>query len=109
MQKFIIKRGDTSPALRYALLPDSVSLAGASVRFQMRLRGGGTVIDQPAETETVFAPAVVAHLWQPGETDQVGRFEAEFRVTYMDGSVETFPNLGFIEVFITEDVPGLSG
>jgi hypothetical protein len=109
MQKFIIKRGDTSPALRFALLPDSVSLAGATVRFQMRLRSGGTVIDRPAEIETVFAPAVVAHLWQPGETDQAGRFEAEFRATYMDGTVETFPNLGFIEVFITEDVPGLSG
>ncbi|WP_375569670.1 hypothetical protein ABWH93_16905 [Seohaeicola saemankumensis] len=107
MQKFIIKRGDTSPALRFALLPDSISLAGASVRFQMRLRGGATLIDRPAEIETVFAPAVVAHLWHPGETDQVGRFEAEFRVTYMDGTVETFPNLGFIEVFITEDVPGL--
>lgn len=107
MQKFIIKRGDTSPALRFALLPDSISLAGASVRFQMRLRGGATLIDRPAEIETVFAPAVVAHLWQSGDTDQVGRFEAEFRVTYMDGTVETFPNLGFIEVFITEDVPGL--
>ena len=109
MQKFIIKRGDTSPALRYALLPDSISLAGASVRFQMRLRGGATLIDRPAEIETVFTPAVVAHLWQRGETDQVGRFEAEFRVTYMDGTIETFPNLGFIEIFVTEDVPGLFG
>ena len=109
MQKFIIKRGDTSPALRYALLPDSVSLAGASARFQMRLRGDATVIDRPAEVETVFAPAVVAHLWQPGETDTPGRYEAEFRVTYMDGTIETFPNRGFIEVFVTEDVPGLSG
>jgi hypothetical protein len=34
MLKFTIKRGDTSPALRFALLPDSVSLAGAVVRFQ---------------------------------------------------------------------------
>jgi hypothetical protein len=108
MFKFTIKRGDTSPALRFALLPDTVSLAGAMVRFQMRGRGGSTMIDRTARIETVFAPAVVAHLWGPGETDQVGRFEAEFRVTYMDGSVETFPNLGFIEVFVTEDVPGIT-
>ena len=109
MLKFTIKRGDTSPALRIALLPDSVSLAGATVRFQMRARGGATVIDRPAEVLTVFEPAVVAHLWAPGETDMPGRFEAEFRVTYLDGAVETFPNLGFIEVFVTEDVPGLTG
>jgi hypothetical protein len=109
MLKFVIKRGDTSPALRCALLPDSVSLAGASVRFQMRPRGGATLIDRPAEIETVFAPAVVVHRWTSAETDEAGRFEAEFRVTYMDGTVETFPNLGFIEVFITEDVSGLPG
>jgi len=35
------------------------------------------------------------------------RYEAEFRVTYMDGTIETFPNLGFIEVFIIGDVQGL--
>lgn len=109
MLKFTIKRGDTSPALRFALLPDRVSLAGAMVRFQMRARGGATVIDRPAQIETVFAPAVVVHRWTSAETDEAGRFEAEFRVTYLDGSVETFPNLGFIEVFVIEDVPGLPG
>lgn len=109
MLKFTIKRGDTSPALRFALLPEELSLAGATVRFQMRLRGGTTVIDRPAEILSAFQPAVVAHLWLPSETDTPGRFEAEFRVTNMDGTVETFPNLGFIEVFITEDVPSLLG
>ncbi len=109
MLKFIIKRCDTSPALRFVLLPDSVSLAGATIRFQMRARGGPTVIDRPAEIQSLFEPAVVAHLWLPGDTDQAGRFEAEFRVTYLDGTVETFPNLGFIEVFVTEDVPSLLG
>jgi hypothetical protein len=109
MLKFTIKRGDTSPALRFALVPDSVSLAGATVRFQMRARGGATVIDRPAEILTVFEPALVAHHWAPGETDAPGRYEAEFRATYLDGTVETFPNLGFIDVFVTEDVPGLPG
>lgn len=107
MLKFTIKRGDTSPALRFVLLPDSVSLAGATIRFQMRARGGPTVIDRPTEIQSLFEPAVVAHLWAQGETDTPGRFEAEFRVTYLDGTVETFPNLGFIEVFVTDDVPGL--
>jgi hypothetical protein len=97
MLKFTIKRGDTSPALRFALLPDRVSLAGAVVRFQMRARGGATVIDQPAEILSLFEPAIVAHIWAPGETETPGRFEAEFRVTYLDGTVETFPNLGLNE------------
>ena len=109
MLKFVIKRGDTSPALRFELLPANVSLAGAAVQFQMRPRSSATVIDREAAIESVFQPTVVEHAWQPGDTDTPGRFEAEFRVTYMDGTVETFPNLGFIEVFVTEDVPGLPG
>lgn len=108
MQKFIIKRGDTSPALRFALLPESVSLVSAVVRFQMRLRGGATVIDRPAAIESMFQPAVVAHAWAPGETDIAGRYEAEFRVIYANGTIETFPNHGFIDVVIIGDVPGLS-
>ena len=109
MQKFIIKRGDTSPALRFALLPESVSLVGAVVRFQMRLRGGATVIDRPAVIQSMFQPAVVAHAWAPGETDTADRYEAEFRVTFADGNIETFPSHGFIDVIIIADVPGLPG
>lgn len=100
---FVIKRGDTSPSLRY-LLPSDLSLAGAQVRFQMRRIDSGTVLDTPADIESVFEPAIVAHLWAPGQTDDPGRYQAEFEVTYSDGAVETFPNRGFITVIIPEDV-----
>jgi hypothetical protein len=103
---FVIKRGDTSPTLRY-LLPIDVSLAGAQVLFQMRKHHGETVIDAPAVIETVFAPAVIAYAWTPSDTDLAGRYQAEFKVTYADRAIETFPNRGFIDVFVAEDVPGL--
>jgi len=54
-----------------------------------------------------FFPGTAALIRGVGQNNHASRFQAEFRVTYMDGSVETFPNLGFIEVFVTEDVPGL--
>ena len=106
MQRFTIKRGDTSPALRYALIPSDITLAGASVRFQMRLRGGSTVIDAPATVVSV-TPPVVQHVWQAGETAEVGWFEGEFRVQYADNAIETFPNDGFINIFIGPDVEDL--
>jgi hypothetical protein len=109
MLKFVIKRGDTSPALRFALLPASITLDGAEVRFQMRPRGQPMTLDRRAEIVSITDPAVVLHRWAPGETDSAGQYQAEFRVTYLDGTVETFPNLGFIDVFITEDVSGPSG
>ena len=48
---FVIKRGDTSPALRYQM-PDETSLLGAQVQFQMRNAEGATVIDASALTQS---------------------------------------------------------
>jgi hypothetical protein len=105
---FTIKRGDTSPAIRYALLPETVNLGAAAVQFQMRpFRGSETLIDAAAEIISNLPP-VVQYNWQAGDTDAAALFQAEFRVTYSDGTVETFPNSDFILVNIVDDVPGLS-
>lgn len=99
-ETFYIKRGDTSPALRFALEP-AVGLTGASVQFQMRLRGGVTVIDAPG---SIVEGATVEYAWVAADTAEAGLYEAEFRVTYADGAVETFPNSGFLTVRVAEDV-----
>lgn len=104
MDTFFIKRGDTSPALRFILDPASVVLTGAAVRFQMRDRSGATVIDQPATIVTDTGTPTVQYAWQPTDTAVSGGFEAEFRVTYGDAKIETFPNVGFIPVRISDDV-----
>ena len=106
MQHFIIKRADTSPALRYELKPSNITLAAASVQFQMRVKGGDTVIDASADIVDP-SPPVVEYKWQDGDTDVEGCYEAEFRVTYLDGTRETFPNRGFIQVQIGEDIPDI--
>lgn len=107
MATFIIKRGDTSPALRFALLPESVVLTDATVRFQMQRAGGGTVVDAAAAIVST-EPPVVEYAWSAGDTAEAGRFEAEFRVEYADGTIETFPNAGFIPVLIGKDVASLA-
>lgn len=102
---FHLKRGDTSPALRYRLDP-AVTLAGATVVINMRQRDGGpTVLDRVAAS-IIGNPAdgVVGYDWVATDTANAGRFEAEFEVTYSDGAVETFPNDGFIVVQIAGDI-----
>lgn len=103
MDTFSIKRGDTSPTIRFALKPATVDIAGSTVQFQMRSRSGVLTVDQPA-TVVSGLPAVVQYVWQETDTAVAGLFEAEFRVTYFDGGVETFPNTGFIPVRIMDDV-----
>jgi hypothetical protein len=104
MDGFTIKRGDTSPAIRYALEPATVVLTGATVRFQMRARNGAVLMDVAALVVPATGTPTVEYSWQAGDTATAGLYEAEFRVTYADGKIETFPNEGFIPVRVNEDV-----
>jgi len=102
---FPLKQNDTSPALLYRLDP-AVNLAGATVVFNMRPRGGGAVVVDRAAASIEGDPSegVVRYDWDPADTAAAGRFEAEFEVTYTDGTVETFPNNDFIVVNIMGDI-----
>ena len=103
---FTIKRGDTSPSIRYALLPETVDLSAASVKFQMRkFRAAANLIDADADVIQEL-PGIVQYDWASGDTDTAGLYQAEFRITYSDNTVETFPNSNFLIVDIVDDVAG---
>ena len=102
---FYIKRGDTTPAIRYKLKPATVVLTGASVQFQMRAqrpRGAPPVIDAAAVVVAETGTPTVEFQWPAGNS--TGIYQAEFRVTYADGRIETFPNDGFIAIKVSEDI-----
>lgn len=103
MSTFNIKRNDTSPALEYTLSPAVDLTAALEVRFHMRLRGGVTKIDAAA-TITTANPGVVQYNFAATDTDTSGIYEAEFEVTYADGTIETFPNSGYLSVSIKDDI-----
>lgn len=104
---FYIKRNDTSPAILYQLDP-AVSLGNATVVFNMRAADA-----KPADPNTIargtgyvhsLDPPVVGYEWQEGDTDVSGTFKAEFEVTNIDGSVESWPNRKYITVKIEDDL-----
>ncbi len=104
-ETFFIKKGDTSPSLVYALAPTTVDLTGATVRFSMRTRAGTVEINRAAAlVVTPTGTPTVRYDWQTGDTDTPGFFDAEFEVAYSGGAVETFPNLGFLGVYIDGDI-----
>jgi hypothetical protein len=104
---FYVKQNDTSPSM-LATLKDgygaAIDLTGSTVRFHMRLVGNETaMIDESAQI-VEEDNGVVRYIWQTGDTSVVGSYEAEFELTYVDGSIETFPNNGYIGVEITGDI-----
>lgn len=104
---FYIKQNDTGPAM-LATLQDAngnaINLVGASVRFHMRkMHGANPVIDAEATVVTA-ASGIVRYNWLAADTATVGTYQAEFEVTYADASIETFPNGGYIDVQIIDDI-----
>lgn len=104
---FSIKQNDTAPSLRATLLNGSgneIDLTGATVRFHMRELGKTTTtVNQPA-TVINASGGIVQYDWVAADTDVIGSYQAEFQVTYSDGTIETFPNDSYIRVEIIDDI-----
>lgn len=91
---FTIKQSDTSPSLQVTFQDaegNPVNIVGASIDFYMESLDGILVVDAPM-TIVNGQGGIAKYDWQIGDTDSPGTYYAEFKVTYGDGSVETFPN-----------------
>lgn len=106
---FVISQGQTSPALVYALSPASVVLTGATVVFNMRDEWGNAKISGAAATiVTATGTPTVSYAFTESNTATVGRYRADFTVTYADSTKETFPTLAQdkIKVLIEDPMGG---
>lgn len=104
---FSIKQNDRSPAMLATLQDASgtaVNITGASVRFHMRQIGSTQVKVDAAASIVTADEGLVRYNWISADTADTGSFQAEFEVTYADGSIETFPNDGYIRVEIIDDI-----
>lgn len=100
---FYIEQGDTSPVITAQLTDDDdvpVAIDGASVTFVVsEPRGGDTILHEDAnivDAEEGF----VRYTWSEGDVSDFGRFRLEFIVTYKDGARETFPNVGYHNLYV---------
>lgn len=104
---FYIKQNDTSPNLR-AILKDgdevAINLTDATINFHMRTVGGETAVVDAAASIVSAENGIVQYIWDAADTATVGSYQAEFEVTNTDGTIETFPNNGYIRVEITDDI-----
>jgi len=102
---FYIKQGDTAPDIAYTLTPPT-DLTGATIVFNLRLKGSTDLLLDRVPAEIVGAPTqgVVKYSWVTGDTDEIGDYDAEFEVTYPDGTIATYPNYKYFPVKISDDL-----
>ena len=104
---FYIKQNDTVPSIRAELQNgngDAVDLIDATVQFHMRAIGANQTTVDAAAVVVSAASGIVQYNWIAADTDTIGSYQAEFEVTYPDGTIETFPNNGYIRVEIIDDI-----
>ena len=100
---FHIKQNDTSPAIEYQLqyedsdgvLQNRDITGYQSVEFHLVDANGSVKVNDDDAGNVSVTEAVtgkVKYDWQTGDTDTSGFFEAEWQVTYSDGTIESFPN-----------------
>jgi hypothetical protein len=111
---FLLKRGDTSSGI-YATLENSggtaVDILGASVRWKMAPISGGTLTVNDVATNAQVGAGGTSNLttgqvvynWatHPGTA---GRYLGEWEVTYAGGSIQSFPNGGYLLVDVLADL-----
>ena len=98
-----IRQGDTAPALQAHLMdgdvPVPLTSATAVTMHARRVGKAGSEISAPAE----IGPEVgsVIYRWKETDTAEAGDLQVTFKVTWADGTTQTFPGSGFVVVTVT--------
>ena len=98
----VLKRGDLLPPLEAVLTDDGVpvDLTSATSIRAVGVRRGVTLFDRAVSGD---AQGLVTVDWQAGDTDLLGYFNVEFRVTWPGTLPQTFPPDGSTRVRVTLD------
>lgn len=108
MSSFIIKTGDTLPALE-AVLSNSLGpvdlTAASAVKLVLREAGndGDLVFKKAAAFVSPRTAGTVKYSWASGDTATPGRYVGEFEVTFNDGTIQTFPTADKFPVTMVAD------
>lgn len=94
---FYLKEGDTYPNISTQLSDEvgPVNLTGCSVLFRMSQAETGNLMVEG--TAVVLSQGVEANWgkcyyeWETGNTDIIGTYKAEWKVTFPNGKIATFP------------------
>lgn len=113
MTRLSRKRGDTGPfEARLTLNGAAENLDGTSVRFLMApaVAGEGPAVAAAAEVlQTGVAPDYadkgrVRYAPAAGDVGTAGVYRQEWEVTFGDGTVQTYPSSGAVDVVISADL-----
>lgn len=105
---FYIKEGDSAPKLEVTAVDEDNEVvpltAALSVAFWLLDPGGTPKIDGATADIDDAANGIMSYSWQSdgSDTEDPGDYDAEFEVSWSDGTKTTFPNFRYLRVKITK-------
>ena len=112
MPDLIIRQGDTTPLLQQTILDASgnaMNLTGATVTFTLRaLTSNQPVVNATAQILNA-ATGLVQYAWTASDTATPGLYMGEFHVTLSGGGTYTYPNDGYLDIWIEENLTQAGG
>lgn len=105
---FTIKQNDTLPDLNLTLTDsggfpfDLRYTAGVYMRMQKRAALYAKVGRFVTVVDDVNGR--IKHVWQAGDTDEIGVYRTEFEATDSLGRIQTYPNDGFYLIEVVDDI-----
>jgi hypothetical protein len=105
-----VKRGDTAPEFRVRVLDGTTPINLASAQ-EVRL----AIVD-PRDPSALLVDAVmtvddqddftgrVSYGWDPDDLSIAGIYRGDIKVSWPDGTTQTFPSDGYIRFVVLEDV-----
>lgn len=114
---YFIREGDSGETITDTLKDSSgaaVDISGATVEWAFRPLAGGTGFTRSASNAQTGdgsdgSKGKVSYVWVSGDTADPGYQLANWVVTYGGGEVQTFPNDGYLLVYITPAAPTTVG
>lgn len=107
MADFTIKQNDTWPPLpaqlRDAVGPVDLTTA-VSVTLHLKSKGTGAITGGGACVIADAAAGRVTYTFTTADTGQATTFDAEFEVNWGSSKISTFPNEGYFEVAVTQEL-----
>ncbi len=100
---FTIKKGATSPSIRYRV-KDFNGTGGAAQFYMQDANTKAQILSEAASMTIDGSDTVFQYDWAPGDTDDDGAYQAEFHFTYAGGALEKFPNDVMIDVMVVEAI-----
>ena len=110
---FLLKRNDTMPSLMVNVIDrgkllqkQDYSLSGVTgVTFTMVNSSCNIakILNQPAQI-TCVSGGVIQYNWKLGDTNVSGSYKGEFELGYFGGGKLTIPQIGGIDIEISDDL-----